>query len=498
MMLYVLKTVGAMVLFLGLYHVLLEKEKMFRFNRFYLLLSLVASLSMPFWVSSTEYVAAPLTQEAETSLSLSLPLALEYAPIALSSISTSPSIDWIWNLYIVGVSAMFLAFLFNCGKVFRFIKEGKTIQYESAKLILHSKIHVPFSFLHFIFLPQKSYEQGEIDTSLLTHEQAHVKQAHSLDNLFMELIHCLLWFNPLLIYYKKAIRLNHEFLADEAALATSPAPETYMHLLIQQAGRISEPQLASSLTYGKTKKRLTMMLKQSNPHASLCKQIFLLPVFVLAFWMFGQTQTIHQTATPIAESSVFIDSIPVSSTFTQESGILYDLNLEGKGGMQAYLEVEGNPKARRVKAIVDAMVKVSFTNESGAKVTKICKDLTQDEREWFWKLEQSQPSVFMLPKPLNPDTPTEAQMKDFLNPKKYGIWIDGVRVKNSEIGNYEAKDFHHLYKSGLARNAAHYGRYTYQLNLYTQKWFDNKYAGKKSGWWEKVELNGTWYYNKLN
>ncbi|MFT5762513.1 MAG: bla regulator protein BlaR1, partial [Polaribacter sp.] len=41
MLLYLLKTTFCLVLFLGFYHLVLEKEKMHRFNRFYLLGSIV-------------------------------------------------------------------------------------------------------------------------------------------------------------------------------------------------------------------------------------------------------------------------------------------------------------------------------------------------------------------------------------------------------------------------------------------------------------------------
>lgn len=490
MMLYLLKTVLAMALFLGIYHVFLEQEKMFRFNRFYLLLTLIASLTMPFWISSTEYIATPISQATETPISQTI----ENFPQTALSISTSTSVNWIGKLYIVGLGVMLIGFLFNCGKVIRFIREGKLIAFEGAKLVLHTKIQVPFSFLHFIFLPKKSYEHGEIAASLLKHEQAHVKQAHSLDNILVELIHCLCWFNPLLILYKRAIRLNHEFLADEAVLHSNSTPENYMHLLIQQTGQRSHNRLTSSLTYGKTKKRLNMMLKQSKNDTHLIKQLFLLPVFLLACWMFGQSKTVYQEATPTVHTSTALDEVFTVSNASQDPELLYDLDFNGKGGMMAYYTIDGKSNARRVKASIGPKVKVSFTNQEGAKVSKLCQDLTEKERNWFWKLDQSQAHVFRFPHPQKVNRPTEAQMKDFLNPKEYGVWLDGVRVENSVLRNYRSQDIHHIFKSSLMRNAAHYGQYTYQVNLYTQIWFDKKHEGKESGWWEKLTLNGGWYY----
>lgn len=92
-----------------------------------------------------------------------------------------------------------------------------------------------------------------------------LKQAHSLDNILTELIHYTCWFNPLLILYKKAIRLNHEFLADEAVLLSNSTPENYMHLLIQQASQGSHNRLTSSFTYGKKKSTVPKTSQNLNP-----------------------------------------------------------------------------------------------------------------------------------------------------------------------------------------------------------------------------------------
>ena len=130
---------------------------------------------------------------------------------------------------------------------------------------------------------------------LIAHESAHVLQKHSLDILLVELIHCLYWFNPLLILYKKAIRLNHEYLADEAVIRQTQIPTVYMHLLINQAGTNSISRFATSFNYGQTHKRLNMMISL-NPKilTNRLRQLFTLVMFFSLILSFGKTQTIRK------------------------------------------------------------------------------------------------------------------------------------------------------------------------------------------------------------
>ena len=66
MLLYLLKTTFCLLLFLGFYHLVLEREKMHRFNRFYLLGSIVFAFLVPSFtitvVAPTEFIE-PIAEE---------------------------------------------------------------------------------------------------------------------------------------------------------------------------------------------------------------------------------------------------------------------------------------------------------------------------------------------------------------------------------------------------------------------------------------------------
>jgi beta-lactamase regulating signal transducer with metallopeptidase domain len=51
--------------------------------------------------------------------------------------------------------------------------------------------------------------------------------------LFIETLKALFWFNPIFIFYKRAIQLNHEFLADEKVVKSHNDVPFYQNLLSQ-------------------------------------------------------------------------------------------------------------------------------------------------------------------------------------------------------------------------------------------------------------------------
>ncbi|HBY69604.1 MAG TPA: peptidase M56, partial [Flavobacteriaceae bacterium] len=85
---------------------------------------------------------------------------------------------------------------------------------------------------------------NEIPEEVLLHEHAHAKQMHSVDILFIELLHVLFWFNPLFIFLKRSMKLNHEFLADRAVLKQGAETSVYQKLLLAYSSHAVTPQLA--------------------------------------------------------------------------------------------------------------------------------------------------------------------------------------------------------------------------------------------------------------
>ena len=87
----------------------------------------------------------------------------------------------------------------------------------------------------------------------------------------------IFWFNPLLYFYKKAIQLNHEFLADEAVVSKDNVT-TYQNILLQMASGSHCISLASNLNFSVTKKRFIMITKTTPKRK--CRLLKLATIFI--------------------------------------------------------------------------------------------------------------------------------------------------------------------------------------------------------------------------
>jgi hypothetical protein len=90
------------------------------------------------------------------------------------------------------------------------------------------------------------------------------------------------WINPVLFFCRKAIRLNHEFLADQAVAENYSDIRTYQLLLVEKVSQSKFQLLSSPFNYLLTKKRLMMMSKKTSPGTAFLKQIAILPLIVVA------------------------------------------------------------------------------------------------------------------------------------------------------------------------------------------------------------------------
>jgi hypothetical protein len=123
---------------------------------------------------------------------------------------------------------------------------------------------LPYSFLNMVFVSKKAYEKQEIEEELFIHEFAHIKQLHSIDILFIELLQLLFWFQPLLYLYKKYILINHEFLADQEVLKETVGIPAYQRLLLQKTSVQPHTSICNHFNYLVIKKRMIMMSKTTS------------------------------------------------------------------------------------------------------------------------------------------------------------------------------------------------------------------------------------------
>ena len=165
---FLLKSAISLTIFLGFYHLVLEREKMHQFNRFYLLISILISLILPF-VTFEFIKIIPVIQNIE--------------PVTIDAISKSPekfvvdtvqnklqveeAINYIpyviWSFYILITLMLSVRFGKNYFRLVSKINSNPTIKYKNANLVLMEEKILPHTFLNSIFLNSEDYNNRNIE-----------------------------------------------------------------------------------------------------------------------------------------------------------------------------------------------------------------------------------------------------------------------------------------------------------------------------------------------
>lgn len=464
---FLIESTIALAVFIGLYHLLFERESMHRFKRFYLLSAPLFALALPF---ITFVIVKPVQAEAVTQTHFSETFPSEFAssPVAPEAFDVTLVFLGIYSAVTIVLLARLAITLFRFRKIAMRnarVREGNT------RFVLLNDDVLPHTFFNYIFLNKKDYLSGTIEPELILHEQTHAKQWHTLDVLFIELLKALYWFNPLLYLYSRAIRLNHEFLADESVI-TKRDVVCYQNLLLEKASHNTGFAMASHLNYSLTKKRLLMMTKKSSAVVTAVKKLAVLPVIAALLTLLCidvQAQVTEAAKTP--------DATP--KTAVPQGEVTID---EYFAGVQ-FIAYERGEKDNKAK---------NGMRTTGKKlIDKKFEDLTLEERNVF--------KIFLhVPKRIVKKSPTAKEFADFKNQKKYAIWIDGVNMPNAKLNNYKPTDIAYFSGSSVFKNArTKQHPQPFQFWFFTHKHFDEndmgkapkKYGGDKVEMWKYVNEN---------
>lgn len=265
---------------LGLYHLFLAKEKTLVFNRFYLLSALVFSLCIPF---ATIEIKQPEKENA-TILSAANEQSILQMPITAQQESFDFS-QMILIIYFAVAGIFILKIVYSIAKIRRL--KGRKIIYQNRNVFLLNKNLAPFSFWNTIYISEADFNNSIIDPAVFMHEEIHVRQKHSIDVLFIEILKAVCWFNPIFYLYKKAIINNHEFIADEGVIAQNKNVKNYQELILQEILKQQNLPLIHQFNFNNTKKRFIMMTRKNSKFAK-AKRYLVIPVFAVAAIVFAE------------------------------------------------------------------------------------------------------------------------------------------------------------------------------------------------------------------
>lgn len=266
---YLLQVNIYLVVFYAFYRLLLTKETYFVLNRAYLICSGVFSLAIPFiqldWFSKQE-----ISQQIYVQVEQFNQLITQGAVVA-----EAKRFNWgslIVAIYLLGILfflGRFVVQLVGVKKMFNDARNGLAFSFWNKKIVANN-------------LPGLE--------TVNHHEDIHVKQLHTFDVLFFELLGILTWFNPVIYLYKATVKNIHEYLADEAAAKFQGNKEAYSMLLLNQAFGVNVNTLTNGfLRKSMIKKRIFMLYKERSRKTAIVKYGIFVPLFALALLLSSST-----------------------------------------------------------------------------------------------------------------------------------------------------------------------------------------------------------------
>jgi len=276
-LLYLLKANVVLALFAAAYYGLLRRLTFFELNRAYLLLAVVFAAVYPLLpvpallpasVSSLPLPSEQFTIPTPRVASLARPH--DYTPYAFT-IGTA--------LYVLGAGLLLLKLLAQL------LSLGWVWVRSRPAVVLGQPVRVvpgaggPFSFGSAIYLSADTLADATGLPAILRHEQAHVRQWHTLDVLLTQVAVALAWVNPAAWLLRRAVLDNLEYLADRAALQTGLDRRAYQYsLLHQQPGGVPVPALAFHFSFSTLRNRITMLNQPVSTARQLGRHLLAAPL----------------------------------------------------------------------------------------------------------------------------------------------------------------------------------------------------------------------------
>jgi N-acetylmuramoyl-L-alanine amidase len=275
---YLLRVSACVAGFYLIYVIIFRHIAAFKLNRAFLLAGLIVSFIIPSidlsFVPPDYHLVAGSIFSTLSAEETSLYTAETIAQTKSNSISPLPVLYWL------GVLACSIRLLFGVGRIIK-LKARSKISASGTIKVFRSEIDQPFSFFNSIFLPNH-----EIDNAIIEHEKNHVLKYHWFDLLIAEVSSVLLWFNPIMIFYKRSLKMQHEYEADAEVLSRGTQIETYLDCMLRHLQLKNSGGLTSSFYSQNIKQRILMMTRSKASRSFNLLYLIFVPVvcgLLLAF-----------------------------------------------------------------------------------------------------------------------------------------------------------------------------------------------------------------------
>lgn len=294
-LIYLLKVSVCMAVFYGLYYFAFRQFTFHALNRYYLLCTLSISFIIPLIYFETARVVqvepAIITETLPISSTPAFspayaPAYVNEAPAIIKPTYEKAAPDWRYYLLFTYIVVSILLSAFLLAKLVKIYKlSRKAVKIDNMRIVQSAGQVSNASFFKLIFLNTNGLTDNE-KAQIIAHECVHIRQLHSIDILLVELCKIIVWFNPIIYFYKKSLIEVHEFEADLNTIQQFDS-KYYAHLLLKLGINYS-PDLTNQFSLHPLSTRIQFLFKKRTITIKKVFYFLGLPLLALGIFAFAQ------------------------------------------------------------------------------------------------------------------------------------------------------------------------------------------------------------------
>ncbi|MBO4451615.1 MAG: energy transducer TonB [Bacteroidaceae bacterium] len=316
---YILEWTLCLSAFLLLYKMCFSGSTFHRFNRLFLLGSVVVAAMLPMIHITTSEEMEPIaevcrlnTEELEPlpvaeTIQMQVAETQEQLSTLNSQLSTSQKVFLAIALtYLIYILIQVVGWMRSFVKMMLFLRGKRTRRVGRwIRLVVHDEEYGPFSWMNYMVISEK--ENGFARRASMRHELSHIVLMHHLDLVFLLL--CTL-VNPVCWFIMKEIKMVHEYEADDEVINHYHIQSRdYQRLLVLRTVGAEAYALASSFNLN-IKKRIIMMKKKQSTWWRMMWIAVTLPLVGIALTAFSKPK---EALKEVVDSSVTSLSLTLPS-----------------------------------------------------------------------------------------------------------------------------------------------------------------------------------------
>ena len=349
-----------------MYVLFLRKETFFTANRWYLLAGLFISITLPLLTfTKTIYIEPTPIPEFPTE------------NIVVQNLEITQPIQeaqFDWSLLLLGIYGIIsLLIVLKIGielaSFFKKISNQNIQRLNNYSLVESTSTENPFSFFNYIVINKNRFSENELH-HILIHESIHVAQKHSLDVLLSKLFCAILWVNPIIWLYRKAILQNLEFIADKLSFEQIDNKYDYQRTLLKVVTHQHNLSITNQFYQSLIKKRIVMLNTNQSQKKNVLKYVFILPALV-GFMLLFQVDTVAQVKENSQNKSIEAVSVAIGfvtdKNATNEEMKTVTEELKKQGIDYKFSKIKRNTKGEIIA------IKIEFNDNKGTKGVKELK-----------------------------------------------------------------------------------------------------------------------------